>query len=202
MRYTDLTEGAQAGLAEAWVVAGIFDSTEEVWVPRAMTRRQAAEEGLASTFVSVIEPYAGRSKIAGIRCVELTDEKGAKLPEPSVAVEVKLEDGRRDLLVSLGEEGPGGVRVRREEPPTAVQADWEAWLEAELAFIRVDAAGAVRRIGMCGGKSARIGQAEVRLKQVADYVEIAFEDGRAAVVSGAEEAVEEIVVAGRRVWPR
>ncbi|HSW44803.1 MAG TPA: heparinase II/III family protein, partial [Phycisphaerae bacterium] len=39
LRHTDLTADAQAGVAEAWVVAGLYDSKEEQWVPRIMTRR-------------------------------------------------------------------------------------------------------------------------------------------------------------------
>ena len=53
-------------------MAGAYDmGGEEVWIPRVMVRRHNAENAeiapLASTFVSVIEPYEKTSKIAAIR---------------------------------------------------------------------------------------------------------------------------------------
>src|SRR5262249_13743246 len=57
LRYTDLTTGAQAGLCEGWISLGYSAEESEVWIPRAMVRRQSAEAPLASTFVAVIEPY-------------------------------------------------------------------------------------------------------------------------------------------------
>mgnify|MGYP003476900605 CR=1 FL=1 len=62
VKYTDHTENAEASICEAWVDTGIYGEASE-WIPRVMIRRKG-DAGLESTFVSVIEPYEGASKIA------------------------------------------------------------------------------------------------------------------------------------------
>ena len=202
VRYTNLTADAQGGVAEAWVVAGIYDSTEEMWMPRLMVRRQSEQDGLASTFVGVIEPYEKQSKIAGIRRLDLTNEDGKKLPEPCVAVEVQLGDGRKDLIAVAEVEIFLGNRVTLANPPLAVQADWKATIEGHLAFVRTDRAGQVQRIALCRAQAAKVGDVAVRLKKVADFVEIAFEGGKASVVGGQKETIVDVTVGGKSVWQR
>jgi hypothetical protein len=194
VRYTDLTEGALGSLAEAWVVAGLFDSTEEVWVPRVMTRRQSETDGLASTFVSVIEPYEKQSKIAGIRRLDLTSEDGKKLPEPCVVVEVRLADGRKDLIAAAEVEIFEGNRLIQANPPLAVQTDWKATIKGHLAIARVDRADRLQRLALFKASSAKVGDVEVRLKKVVDFVEIAFEGGSYKVVAGSADAIERVEI--------
>jgi len=62
LRYTDLTNGAQAFTCESWTVRNA-SSTEQFWIPTVMVRRQAKQEPLASTFVSILEPYENTSNI-------------------------------------------------------------------------------------------------------------------------------------------
>ncbi len=64
LRYTDLTDGAEAGVCEGWVVRR---GATEAWIPRVMVRRRAQRGTLASTFVAVLEPYEEQSHIARIR---------------------------------------------------------------------------------------------------------------------------------------
>lgn len=74
LRYTDLTDGAEAGICEGWVCRR---GTEEAWIPRVMVRRRVQDTTLSSTFVAVLEPYEGQSRIArilrtGPACIEVT----------------------------------------------------------------------------------------------------------------------------------
>ena len=86
VRYTDLTEGAEASLCEGWVAVRGYESAEEAWIPRIMVRRQSPTAPLSSTFVAVIEPYEGQSNIMSIRRVG-----------PAI-LEILLRDGRRDVV--------------------------------------------------------------------------------------------------------
>jgi hypothetical protein len=124
-RYTDLTEEAEATVCEAWVTAGSFNALEEAWVPRLMVRRQSAEDGLRSTFVSIMEPYEGTPCVKAVRRLVLCSKSGAPLGDMPVAVEVELADGRRDLIVArdAGEE-------------VIVVPEWKVETEQDLFYIR------------------------------------------------------------------
>ncbi|MCL5999019.1 MAG: heparinase II/III-family protein [Chloroflexi bacterium] len=109
LRCIGFTSGAQAHVAEAWVSVGDFNRNEEAWIPRLMVRRRAVEgpaaAPLQSTFVAVIEPYAGRPNITGARRVALP------LPDTHVCVEVTLTNGRRDLILLADPEATDAAQV-------------------------------------------------------------------------------------------
>lgn len=81
LRYTDLTEGVQAGICDGWVARR---GEEEAWIPRVMIRRRSRGGTLASTFIAVLEPYQKHPQIDGIQRSSPT------------SVDVTLCDGRRD----------------------------------------------------------------------------------------------------------
>ena len=81
LRYTDLTEAAEAHLMEGWVAVRSYNSDEEAWIPFVMTRRQAEE----SWFVAVIEPYEGTPNITGLK-------------RSGNCLEIQLRNGRRDVI--------------------------------------------------------------------------------------------------------
>lgn len=187
LRRTDLTEGAQASVCEAWVALWGFSQTEEAWIPRLMVRRQAQEAPLASTFVGVIEPFERRSNLAGIR----------RLPLPGasdVAVEVTLADGRRDLLVAIDPAKRGGA-----SPVAVLAPPHRLRLEGELCWLRLDRAGAVRRVALCRGTALTLPDFTLRLKEPVEFLELRLEQGRATVVSGPADAVESLTRHGRPV---
>jgi hypothetical protein len=191
VRFTDLTTGAQAGTGEAWVTDGSYNVNSEVWVPLTMVRRQG-ETPLASTFVTVIEPYESASNIAGIRRLPLTTPEGASFPDSNVAVEVQLADGSSDLIVAADAENPLGLTPARSQHAVLVQPAWGLHLDGELAVVRRDKTGGVVSIVLCRAKSVRVGLITVELKADAEFIEIAFDHGRAAVVSGDPAAVRTI----------
>lgn len=186
LRYTDLTEGAQAFTAEAWIQAGNFNSNLEEWIPRVMTRRQSMELPLASTFVSVIEPYEKKSNIRAIRRLALQTADGETYGDNCAAVEVRLADNRRDLLVSVDAENPLG---RMPAVGVLAQKDWGLRTDAELCMVRKNAYGGVSRIAICKGSFLEIGVVSIKLKGKTDFIEIAIEHERTRVVSGNPEDV-------------
>ncbi len=184
LRYTDLTEGAEASTAEGWVVAGIYDSSKELWIPRLMVRRKAETAPLRSTFVAVIEPYEGASRIASIRRLPLQGPGPSAGPDNHVAVEITLADGRRDLLVTTNAENLDPARGT-----TMLQPDWGLELDGDSCWVRVAADGEVQRIAACHATSVTIGGVELPLQPDTGFVEVTFEGGRAAVVSGDASAI-------------
>lgn len=101
LRYTDLTEGAEAWLADDWVDAAGFAGKEE-WIACAITRRTAEASPLASAFVGVIEPYDGARALAGIRRLPLSAGDG-------VALEITRADGLTDVFIVSAT--PGAQRL-------------------------------------------------------------------------------------------
>lgn len=210
LRYTDLTTDAQAATCEAWVQVGLYDSMEEAWIPRVLTRRQAKQTPLASTFVSVIEPYDRTSRIAAIRRLPLETEAGETYPDANVAVEVQLADGRRDLVIAMDIENPTGqspslkgheVVVRIPSVPKG-KAETIVRTDADLSAVRLGPGGNATRVAVCHGTHLQLGETSLKLKKSTEFVEIEFGKENAVVVAGDPAAVEEITAKGQRVRPQ
>jgi oligo-alginate lyase len=116
LRYTDLTRATEAMSAESWTVASAF-STTEYWIPTAISRRRSETPGLESTFVTLLDPYEGKPQIRRATRVERDGEA-------DVRVEVQLENGQRDRLVS------GPKRVAWERVDEAGNVVWRGQAEA------------------------------------------------------------------------
>ena len=145
--------------------------TEEAWIPRIMVRRQTEVNPLASTFVSIIEPYEGTSNIAQIRRLPLETSDGVAYPEPNVAVEIQLANGHRVLFVAADVENPPGLSPSRLEHKVMVQKEWGLRLDGEMCMVRLDATGKVRRIVLCRGNSVSIGDVALKLKRDTYFLE-------------------------------
>ena len=161
LRYVDLSEGVAAYVTEAWVSLGCDERNAEAWIPRLLVRRTGAVP-LTSTFVGVLEPYAGASRIARVRRLPLKTASGEPCQDAQVAVEVTLTDGRRDLILALDAE---------RAPEAAIQAEWGVRLEGELGWARRDAQGRVERGALCRGRALRLGEVEVALSGGAQFRE-------------------------------
>jgi hypothetical protein len=149
-RYTDLTEGAEAGLAEGWVVAGSYDSLDEAWIPRAMVRRTSVEGPLESTFVSVMEAYEGDPAILSVKQVPIATTKGE--PAEGVAVWVDRGEAGQDVLV-LKFGGTGDSKDLQE----IVQPDSNLSFNGRLCFVRKNKVGRIERIATVGGSRLVVG---------------------------------------------
>lgn len=183
LRYTDLTTGASASVAEAWVTVGSYNATEEVWVPQVMVRRQSEREPLASTFVSVIEPFGNRRSISSIRRVPLQTLGGAAYPDSHVAVEVTLADGRTDTIVCADVENPLVLTPAYSEHNALVVEGSDIAVSGQMCLVRRSASGEVERIALCRGTSVRAGSVSLTAEPGTDYLEVEFERGKPKVVS-------------------
>ena len=190
LRYTDLTAGAQASTAETWVSVGSLNATGEAWIPTVMVRRQSENAPLASTFVAVIEPYEKQSGIRRIRRLPLETRDGTPYPDPNVAIEVQLTDGRCDLLIAPDVENPLGLTPSKAGRGILAQKDWNLRTDAELCLVRRSSSGEIERIAVCRGSFARVGDVMLRLKKPTDFVEVQLAGGQASIVAGEGEIAD------------
>ena len=171
-RYTDLTRNAQAYTAEAWIsTSKYYNTATDAWIPRIMVRRQSSEAPLASTFVAVMAPYEKASAIAEIRRLALETPEGIAYPDSFAAVEVRLADGRRDLLISADAENPLGLKPAR---GVIVQKDWSLRTDAELCMVRLSKDGKVEYVSLCNGSFVTVGDFTYRPGKTVDFAEAAL----------------------------
>ena len=197
LRYTDLTHGAEVELAEAWVVVGLYGGTADAWIPSVLVRRRAEQPPLASTFAGVLEPYEQRPNLAAIRRLALHDSQGKPCSDSEVGVEICLADGRRDVFLSRNAEGQAAS-----SETVLVEKESGARFDGDLCLIRFDAAGQIRRVLFCRGKSLQTGDLVIRTENDQASFEIDLTNRRAPIVSGPAGEVELIELAGVKLWPR
>lgn len=176
LRYIDLTADAEALTAESWVSLDMFHSNEEAWIPTLVVRRRSTGDALSSTFISIIEPYEGKSAIARIRRLGMETRDGAAFPEANVAIEIVLSDGRRDLLVAADVENPLGLTPSKAGRGVLVQPDWGVRTDAELCLVRLTPSGEVEHIALAKGKFAAMGDTMLSLEETTDFAESHFGD--------------------------
>lgn len=171
LRQTDFTRGASAVAAEAWVstAAGSFSGTESAWAPRILSRRRALGR-LESTFVALLEPYAGTRRLTGARRLEAVLLSGAPAPDSAVAVEVRLDTGVADLILVSDVTEP--VRVE----------SWGVTFQGRLCFLRRGSSG-VERILVADASSLETGGRRLSLK-TGGFVEIDLRGGSPRIVAG------------------
>ncbi|NUM54015.1 MAG: heparinase II/III family protein [Candidatus Hydrogenedentes bacterium] len=176
LRYTDLTEHAEASVCEAWVDTGIYGEASE-WVPRVMVRRKTESAPLESTFVSVIEPYEGKSKIAAIR------RWTSSVPDSTPCIEIERSDGTTDVVLfnATGSTAPaagGGVQVH-----------------GDLACVSRTNEG-VHRIRVANATEVLAGPVRVIFKERIPYFDLMLAAGEWKPTAGSFERIEQIFVDG------
>jgi len=202
LRLTDLTPQATVTLAETWVAAGGFSATADAWVPTVLVSRQTLQPPLASTFVGVLEPLEGDSHLADVRRLALEDDAGAACPEEVVGLEVRLADGRRDLLLAANVRAGDAAGAPPRAPPVLVQKETGARFAGELCLIRFGAEHQPERVVFCHGQSLCLGTLQVQSKRADASFELDLRNRAAPVVAGAVDAVGRLEVGGVRLWPR
>ncbi len=190
LRCTDLTTGAQAITSEKWVSLGSFNTYEDGWIPCAITRRASAAEPLASTFVSVIEPYEKHSQIRSIRRLQLTTAAGTPYPDSCVGLEITLADGRGDLFIAADTENPLHLTPAFEPRSPIVEPNSGLRFTGEMCLVRRAADGSVSSIALCRARSISIGDVSIEVKDGVDYMELGFQNGLARVLSGPRDGFE------------
>ncbi|MBP1991461.1 heparinase II/III domain-containing protein [Paenibacillus eucommiae] len=201
LKHTELTYGAEAHLAEAWMNAGGQQVKQERWIPSLMVRRQIQDSGavadaantadvtgaasatdapLSSTFVSIIEPYEGTSQIVNIRRLTLFDGQGKEFDDREVAVEIQLAAGQTDLIISLDSENPLGSRSGR-SGSVFVREDWDVEFTGEFCHIRRTKAG-IERVVLGNATSLRVDGHDIRLQTQTECVELISVEGKLQVI--------------------
>ena len=188
LRYTDLTPGTEVLTAEGWVAVGLYGGTADAWIPRVMVRRRTEQAPLASTFVGVIEPYEQRSSLASIRRLELEMADGTLCGPSDVAVEIRLADGRRDIVVALDTENPLGQAERSAGP--LLQRATGIRIDGQFGLVRFDASGKPQRALLCLGKSLEVGEFRLARTHNIRWVELDLGNPAAPVLSGSLETIE------------
>lgn len=186
LRYTDLTTDAHASTAESWISPVGFSDVDEAWIPTVMVRRQAQNAPLSSTFTGILEPYERVPFLTGIRRLSLKTANGQPASDSEVAVEIRLADGRSDLLLATE-----GAAVELEQNNRKVQTD------SKLCLIRRNASGDVTDIALCRGRSLRVGNLELRLKRPVDCLEMEITREGVSIQRGSPTDIQAITRGGK-----
>jgi len=150
-RYTDFTVGAQAGLSEAWLVAGGYNRSEEMWIPRVVVQRQAPEgQDLQTTFAGAIEVYDREPILASIERLPLESQA-----DGNVALRLHLPDGRTDVIILRDPELP--AKELTVVPGVEIRTD------AELCWVRLGPNHVVRNVAFARGTYVIAGSQNVTL---------------------------------------
>ncbi len=165
VRYIGLTSACAAGLAEGWISPGLFNTTEEVWIPRMLVRRQGdAGAPLASTFAGVIEAYSGAPTLQSVERLPVRNAAGETLSEAHLALRITLADGRQDLFVARDPEVlPPGERLWI--PELQMQTD------ADACIVRRRPDQSVEYAALCHGSFITADNFEMALPQATAFHE-------------------------------
>jgi len=197
VRYTDLTPGTEVLTAEGWVSVGLYGSTADAWIPRVLVRRRAEQAPLASTFVGVIEPYEREPAIASVQRLELETAAATACLPSDVALEVRLVDGRRDVLVARDVEQP--LDPARRSVGVLVQPTNGIRIDGQLGFVRFDVSGKPLRGALCLGKSLEVGHLRITRTCETGWIELDLDNDEAKIVSGTPEEVGAVFDGTRRL---
>lgn len=189
LSHWELTSGAEIGTCESWIAMGGYNATEEVWIPRLLVRRRGQD--LTSTFVAVIEPHAGHPAIRSVRRLAISspfagERKGGGEEPSTVAIEITLTNGHRDIVIARDPDSPRAPIALPEHGIT---------VNGDLCRITLDKAGRVSRVAAVGCASVVAG--DLRLTTTTDdprsMVEVRVIGSRATVVAG-KEIVREVAI--------
>jgi len=192
LRYTDLTAKSEAYVAENWIYTNAkgFEGQSafgypaaEAWVPVLMQRRRSTDNStMSSTFVSIIEPYSGNSNIKTSERLKLETSQGLPYPESSVAIEIVLGDGRKDLLLAVDTENPGRCQPAWKPGEFLIQPDWNVRFDGELAWVRLDQHGKPTRAALGKARKIQIGEMSIELENMTDFIEVDIDGQNWSVV--------------------
>jgi len=190
LRYTDLTTGAAAHVAEAWVDTVLYGSTGGEYVPCVMTRRtNDGQEPLLSTFVSIVEPYdMPQPRLKKTRRLTTQAADGPALPDTAAAIEIVRDDGAKDVCLIAPPDSAGEIV----EPENGLR------LAGAMGFATIRPEG-VERAVLCKAGALHIGSVSIRMKQSTEFLEIVLSSDGAKVVAGKAADIESVTREGKSV---
>jgi len=189
LRYTDLTLGAAAYLAEAWIDVEQFGGSGGTYIPCVMTRRTSPNDApLTSAFAAVIEPYENESNLIAIRRLALIGPDGEPAPETALGIEVQRRDNRRDLFIM---------------PDTTIANDAadpknQFRITGSLGFATMGSDGPERLV-LCNGTRISIASLALQTTQTARFIEVVLQGTKARVVSGNADDIESLTRGGEKL---
>jgi hypothetical protein len=189
LRYTDLTLGAAAYLAEAWIDVEQFGGSGGTYIPCVMTRRTSPNDApLTSAFAAVIEPYENESNLIATRRLALKGPDGQPAPETALGIEVHRRDDRRDLCIM---------------PDTTISNDAadpqnQFRITGSLGFATMGSDGPERLV-LCNGTRIEITDLTLKTKQAAQFIEVVLQGAKARVVSGNADDIESLTRGGEKL---
>lgn len=198
LRLVDPAREGEVAIAETWVSVGSFGGTAEAWIPSVLAMRTTSPGPLASTFVSVLEPYETKPNLAAVRRLPLQDEEGRPAPDGCVGLEVQLVRGGRDvwLAANPGEAMAGAAAG----PRVLVEGQSGLRFEGALCMVRFDGARPIR-VMLGHGRSLRLGRLGIQVRSPGGSFEIDLTRPDAPVVAGPGAELEWIELDGVRIWP-
>jgi hypothetical protein len=186
VRYTDFTHGIDAYTCQAWIVSGLYNTNEQMWVPRVMVRHTDGE-GLETNYVSLIEPFDGKTGAAIQRASRLALKQGDHdAGDSSVALRVILTDGQSDFVIS------------NDSDATLVQPYEKITTDAKLVMIRRDSAGAPRMLCFCNGTKLDTDNLKLRTAP-GSFVQISIGSNGAKLIRGNAKNITLLEIRGKRI---
>lgn len=184
LRVTGASSGTDVSIGECWVDGSQYGGIEQ-WVPRLMVRRQAAEGGLDSVFVHVLEPYSGDAP--QVKSVEILPP-ALRILDQSAMVRVELANGKTDLFL---EPDPAMGKLVKSVSPKIQFEGSAAW--ARMTGEELDQAVLVN------GTHFAVGDYEVKVKEGSGRVRLAFLEDTVNVTEGEVSAVVSVTRGGQRL---
>lgn len=192
LRTTELTRRTHAALAESWLMYPDRGENKEAWVPSLVVRRRSENaEPLRSTFVALLEPYRGQSRLDFITRLDLHLPSGLKAGNEHVAVAVAQTNGQADLLIATAPTAPGTPR------PRYTESSWACTTDAEFALVRRGKTGPIEHLLLARGKFLQCGAMRLELKSDTAGFEAAIKDGELEILRGSPDEVQSFQATAR-----
>ena len=149
--------------------------------------RHTGGEGLETNYVSLIEPFDGKSGAVIQRASRLSlKQDDHEAGDSSVAMRVDLTDGQSDLIIS---NDSGATLVQRGEKITT---------DANLAMIRRDSAGSARMLSFCNGTKLDTDDLKLRIAS-GSFIQIAISSDGAKLIRGNAKDITLLELRGMRI---
>ncbi|MBN2327684.1 MAG: heparinase II/III family protein [Candidatus Omnitrophica bacterium] len=158
LRYTSLTEGAEAALGQCWIDASNTFGGSAQWIPRLMIRRRTSAAPLSTLFAGILEPYENRPLI------EKAGRMGDFDRDKCIALIIELTDGRKQIFMYNDfTQGDRILTIRKDGG--RLESD------AEIAFLSLRN-DKIEYACLCNGSWIRYKEQTIELDEKAAFQEI------------------------------
>jgi hypothetical protein len=185
MRYTDFSHGVDVITNEAWTatMTQLLEPLHagENWIPCLITRKTGTAP-LSSTFVSVLEPFEKSSAIKTIRRLQPRTEEGDEFADSYVALEVVLNNGETDVVLSADPVNPLNIGPKITKRFNMSVTGMDVALSGSFSCMRLDKRGHIKRLALADSSFFHFRNTNVLPGQ--GYVEIDFTSAKPKIIRG------------------